>query len=400
MASVVLGPGSIVSASRAGAEAGYGLLWILVVSGVMMAVYTSMGARLGCALDTTPLDYLARKHGRWLAVLTGLSGFMVAAGFQFGNNLGVALALGGIIGPSVPAWVWPVLFTTLSIVFLFSAKHVYAILEKVMMVMVAVMMVSFVANLFWTGVSGRSLLAGLAPSRGDLDFVFGDNAKIGCAMLATTFSVVGAFYQAYLVRAKGWGKEDVKNAVGDAWAGIAVLGFMSAVIMMGAAETLFGTGATFGNIGELAQQLKGSLGPASNIVFCCGLAAAAFSSFIVNALVGGGLLADGLGMDSRVDSMGTKVMATAGLVVGCLVAIVTLQWGTGAQTTSVLLAQASTLLAVPLCAILLLVLTSNRNVMGDLRSKTPTIIVGSVGFLILLGLAGRTFMGLAAKLGQ
>ena len=83
---------------------------------------------------------------------------------------------------------------------------------------------------------------------------------------------------------------------------------------------------------------------------------------------------------------------------GCLVAVVTLQWGTGARTTSVLLAQASTLLAVPLCAILLLVLTSSRAIMGDLKSKTPTIIVGTAGLLILLGLAGWTFMGLAAKL--
>jgi len=230
--------------------------------------------------------------------------------------------------------------------------------------------------------------------------VFGTNAQIGCAMLATTFSVVGAFYQAYLVRAKGWGKEDVKDAVGDAWAGIAVLGFMSAIIMTGAAETLFGTGAKFGDIGELAQQLKGSLGPASNIVFCCGLAAAAFSSFIVNAMVGGGLLADGLGLDSRVDSMGTKALSAAGLAVGCLVAIVTLQWGTGAQTTSVLLAQGSTLLAVPLCAILLLVLTSSRMVMGGLRSKAFTIIIGSAGCLILLGLSARTFLGLAARLTQ
>ncbi|MBN2311222.1 MAG: Nramp family divalent metal transporter [Candidatus Hydrogenedentes bacterium] len=384
MASVVLGPGSIVAASRAGAEAGYRLLWVLVSAAVLMAVYTSMGARLGCALDTTPLDYLSRKTGRWLAALAGVSGFLVAAGFQFGNNLGVAFALGGLLGEHawLPLWLWPILFTGLSMAFLWSAKHVYKALERMMMVLVAVMIVAFVANLFWTGISVPRLVGGLVPRGEPGDLI------IASAMLATTFSVVGAFYQAYLVRAKGWKREDLKTAVSDAWLGISALGIMSAVIMIGSAETLFGSGSSFGHIGQLAQQLRGILGPVSNLVFCCGLAAASFSSFIVNAIVGGGLLADGFGLDSQVDSKSTRWCASAALLAGCLVAIVTLVFGTGTtQTTSLLIAQASTLLAVPLCALLLLVLTSSRSVMGDLRNRAVTMALGGVGLAILLWLA-------------
>jgi len=126
-AAVVLGPGSIVSSSTAGAKAGYGLVWMLVLSAVVMATFTSMGARIGCALEESFLQHLAKRWGRPIAALTGFSAFFVAAGFQFGNNLGVAVAMEGMM-PRVPrgsglsrsprsrfcSCAWPVTSTTSS----------------------------------------------------------------------------------------------------------------------------------------------------------------------------------------------------------------------------------------------------------------------------------------------
>ena len=103
-AAVVLGPGSIVSASTAGARSGYGLIWMLVVSAVVMATFTSMAARIGCALDKSFLSFLAEKWGRPVAAITGISAFLVAAGFQFGNNIGVSVAMQGVFN-GVPGWI-------------------------------------------------------------------------------------------------------------------------------------------------------------------------------------------------------------------------------------------------------------------------------------------------------
>jgi len=108
-AAVVLGPGSIVASSRAGAEAHYNLIWLLVCACIFMATFTAMGARLGCALSVTPIQYVAERWGRAFAALVGISGGLVAAGFQFGNNIGVSVAMTSITG--TPAWIWPPLFT-------------------------------------------------------------------------------------------------------------------------------------------------------------------------------------------------------------------------------------------------------------------------------------------------
>lgn len=375
-AAVVLGPGSIVASSRAGAEAGYRLLWVLAAACVLMAVYTAMGARLGCALEETPLGYVARRWGRPLAFLAGCSAFLVTAGFQFGNNIGVAVALSEIT--ETPLWPWPLIFTALSLFFLIRARHVYQLLEKLMMLLVAVMLLSFVANLFWTGFHPVELARGLMSRK-----FTGSESIIARALLGTTFSVVAAFYQAYLVQAKGWRREHLPNAVGDAWIGIAILGAIALVILIGAAEALHGGGGDFASVGQLARQLRGLLGPWALFVFSLGLAAASFSSFIANALIGGAMMADGLGQCADTSGRNVRVWTAVIMLIGCSVAVGTILLQRG-STTSLLIAQAATLVATPLCAILLYSITSSRSIMGNLRNRWPSLMFGAGG-LVLLG---------------
>ncbi|HEO71707.1 MAG TPA: hypothetical protein ENN80_10640, partial [Candidatus Hydrogenedentes bacterium] len=210
-------------------------------------------------------------------------------------------------------------------------------------------------------------------------------------------SVVAAFYQAYLVQAKQWGRSDLRTAIQDSWIGISVLALIGIVIMIGAAQALHGTGEDFGSVGALAEILKGVLGPAAIWVFCFGLAAASFSSFIVNAMVGGNLFADGVGLDPGIDGPHVKLVTAAIMLIGCFVAVGTLAFGRGG-TQSLLIAQASTLLAVPLSAALLLVLTSRRKTMGDLKNGPVTVVFGVIGLMLVVWLGGGTVVQLVSKL--
>jgi Mn2+/Fe2+ NRAMP family transporter len=388
VASIVIGPGSIVVSSKAGAIAAYDLLWVILTAAILMAVYTAMGARLGCALDRLPFAYIAEHGGRVWAVLGGLSAFAVVSGFQFGNNLGLATAMQGLVGG--PLWIWPVVFTIAAILFLFFAKRIYALLEKGMMILVAMMILCFVANLFFTGIDVGKAVGGLVPRLSP------SRLTLVAAMLATNFSVIGAFFQAYLVRGKGWTAEDVGDAIRDTWAGIAAIACIIIVILIGSAETLYGTGAKLDTAGDLANQLNLLLGPAAKFVFCIGLGAAAFSSFIMNAMVGGAMLADGLGFDAGMQSKPTKILTTVALLLGSAVAIAVLQTSVS-PTWSIIIAQASTLLAVPLAAVILIYLTSSKRVMGDLRNGPVTLILGIAGLVVVLLLIVNTTLGLYQK---
>ena len=63
-ASVVLGPGSILSASKIGYEHGYAMAWVVVFASFMMVGMMLLSARLGVVLKGTLCEELARRDGR------------------------------------------------------------------------------------------------------------------------------------------------------------------------------------------------------------------------------------------------------------------------------------------------------------------------------------------------
>ena len=93
VACVVLGPGSILTASQVGCQYGYDLLWTLAAAGTLMAGAVAAAARVGVGLDASPCAELARRVGRPAAFLAGLCVFCIASCFQFSNNLGVLASI-------------------------------------------------------------------------------------------------------------------------------------------------------------------------------------------------------------------------------------------------------------------------------------------------------------------
>jgi manganese transport protein len=252
-ASVVLGPGSILSASKIGHGFGYQMVWVLALAVVLMIGMTALSARLGVLLDGTLCDELARRAGRPFAAVIGIAVFLIVACFQFGNNQGVLAALepfyesgddGGGAANSVPILII-VNLNLLVIVALFGFRALYRPVERSMKLLVGLMMIGFAGNLIWARPDLLELLKGLVPSlpQGAGETLLprwqpavaenGNVAEPGrvvdyfdpaVAMFATTFSVAGAFYQSYLVRQKGWNKGNLRQGLVDSAVGISILG--------------------------------------------------------------------------------------------------------------------------------------------------------------------------------
>jgi len=205
LASVMLGPGSITVASRIGSEHGFSFLWVIVMAAIAMVVYTSMGARFGVTHKEFILQSVSDTYGRWFAIIIGIASFLSASSFQFGNNLGVGIALREITG--IYETVWPLIFTPLAILLVFWAKKLYKVLEKMMMVIVMVMIIAFVTNLIFIQPNFMSI------AKGFLSISFSwEHFDIVAAMVGTTFALHCAIYQAYLVQDKKWELEQLKKA--------------------------------------------------------------------------------------------------------------------------------------------------------------------------------------------
>ena len=372
LASVVLGPGSITVASRIGSSFGYDLLWVLILSGISMIIYTSMAARFGIINKESLLRVVTDKYSKWFAVSIGFAAFLATISWQFGNNLGIGIAMRELTG--VNESVWPLVFTSAGVILIFFAKNVYKILEKLMAAMVMIMILSFTFNLIIIKPDILAVAKGFflfsVPSES-----FAEIASI----VATTFALPAAIYQAYLVQDKGWGKNDLKEGVTSVNSGVFMLGFITAMIIITSAAVLHPKGITVNSAADMGLQLERLFGPYANYIFSVGLAAAAFSSLMVNAVIGGGLLSDSLGMGRSMNEKAPKIFTIIILLTGMLIAV----FFKGNIIYALIMAQASSLFGVPLIAIGLMLLANNKEVMGEKVNNKWQNGAGIFGFLLI-----------------
>ena len=372
VASAALGPGSITVASRIGSVYGYAFLWVIVVAAISMVAYTSMSLRFGISHERSILQQIAVTYGRWFSVVIGICAFLSASSFQFGNNLGIGIAMEGITG--VDERVWPFIFTPLGMLLVFRAGNLYKILEKLMMGMVMIMILAFLFNLILARPDMGQVAQGFVPksfSLGDLDVV--------AALVATTFVLNGALYQSYLAQDKGWKIADAKKAQNDTYMGISLLAIISALVIITSAAVLNPLGIVVNSAADMALQLESLFGRYAKVIFSFGLCAAAFSSLMVNAVMGGGLLSDGLGLGRSMNEKMPKLFTVVILLVGMLIAV----FFKGNVVYALILAQASSILAVPLIAIGILLIVNRKTVMGKLKNSKLQNTLAILGFLLI-----------------
>ncbi len=384
-ACVVIGPGSIMTSSKIGANDGYAMLWVVVVSVGFMMLFTTLGAKLGVVASQAPGDLIRAKAGKWLAVLVGVGVFFISAAFQSGNNIGVAAAFEAFIDSKPIVTGLVVAFNLLAISFLFVFKNIYTLLEKLMTLFVALMLVCFAVNLVRLRPDPVALASGFVPSLG----TSGEMLPI-LGLIGTTFVITAAFYQAYLVRQKGWSLANLGNGLVDARVGSVIMFLITVMLMSTAAAGLYtGNPVQLTNPVAVAESLETTFGPMAKIIFCLGLFSAAYSSFLVNSMIGGFMAADGLGLGSDPRDRGPRIMTTVALLTGMSVGVATLMFNFN-RTPTIIAAQAATVIAAPLVAGVLLWLTSSRDVMGAQVNRPGTIAFGMLGLLMLIAMAGKT----------
>lgn len=389
-ACVVIGPGSIMTSSTVGANNEYSMLWVVAISVAFMMVYMTMGARLGAVASSSPCDLISEKIGRWLAVLVGGSVFFIATAFQSGNNIGVAAAFEAFIDNDYLVAGLVIVFNLIAITFLFAFKDFYKMLERVMMTFVGLMLLSFAINLVQLRPDVGKLLAGFVPQLDKLDFTKAETNLQLLALLGTTFVSAAAFYQAYLVSQKGWKIDELKSGLVDARVGSIIMALITIMLMSTAAAGLYtGEEIKLSNPVAVAMALETTFGPSAKVIFCLGLFSAAYSSFIVNSLIGGFVFADGLGIGSKPTDLWPKLLTTFALLTGMGVGLAVIVYDFD-RTPTIIAAQAVTVLGAPLIAGVLLWLTSRKDVMGEHVNGPVIKTFAGIGFVVLLLLAGKT----------
>ena len=393
VAAVVLGPGSILTSTRVGMQFGYAGVPVVLVTTILMIGMVALAAQIGAYYPDSPCDQLARRLGRPVTIAIGLVLFAIVAVFQYSNNIALLAGLGPLLEQHpdttrpLMAWHWIpasilVLFNAFVIACLFQLQHLYKKVEHLMKILVGFMILAFLVN--FVIVLGIPPSANGTPGTTSRDWV----GLLG--LVGTTFSIAGAFYQAYLVKEKGWGVEETRRGLLDSILSISILGGLTIIILITAVRVFHGSTppVSFNDVGDVARQLEPLFGSWAKLVFSLGIIAGALSSFLVNALVGGTVLADALGLGCRLQDRSTQVATSAALLCGLIIALCNL--GEGGGTVSLItFAQALTVLGLPALAATLLYLGTRKELTKERRIPGWILSLGTCGFFLSVFVAWR-----------
>ncbi|MDE2906896.1 MAG: Nramp family divalent metal transporter, partial [Acidobacteriota bacterium] len=166
VAAAFIGPGTIVTASRAGAGYGTALLWAVLFSVVTTAILQDMAARVGLAgrrgLAEAIRDSLANPVVRTGALgLIALSILVGNAAFQTGNLLGASLGLSLLTG--LPQWLLVALVGGVAGALLMTGT--YKTIQNALVALVGLMSVVFFLVAVLSAPSPSDLLSGLLVPR-------------------------------------------------------------------------------------------------------------------------------------------------------------------------------------------------------------------------------------------
>jgi manganese transport protein len=374
------GPGNLTSAVQAGSRFGYSLIWVIAVSTLLMIMFTDMSIRIAIASRGSLIETIKEYLGRFTGGLAGVGVFAITLMFAVGNAVGSGLGLSLVFGGSP---VWWTLACTAAVASILFARRLYGVIEKVLLVIVATMAISFVVTAVLSRPDWTDAAGGLLPT------IPAGTGLLLVALVGTNFSINAAFYTGYAARERGLRRDQYRDTtVADTIPGIVAPGVMTALVIVAAAAVL--QGAEGSSLAQLAGVLEPVAGPTGRMIFALGFFGAAFSSMIANATAGGTLLADGLGYGNRLSSVRVRLGILGVLAFGAAVTAI----AGGSPVQLIIVAQALTVVVAPLLGALLVILANNKRLMGELRNRWWQNAVSAIGLLAILGTCYRLIASL------
>jgi Mn2+/Fe2+ NRAMP family transporter len=382
-----IGPGTVITATMAGANFGFSLLWALVFSVIATIILQEMAARLGVVTQQGLGENirLACKTpiAKILSIVLVVGAIVIGnAAYQGGNISGATLGLKYLFGEGL--WgagfsFWPLLIGIVAFGILTTGS--YKLIEKALIVLVSLMSVAFLASFIMVPINWTEFFSGLLipslPSGATLTVI---------ALIGTTVVPYNLFLHSASASKKWKSPEQLGEARKDLYFAIPLGGLISIAIVSTAASAFFGQQAQITNAADIAPALTPVFGDLSGVFIAVGLFAAGISSAVTAPLAAAFALSGILNLNKSLQSMSFKVIWFVILLLGVLIASI------GYKPINIIwIAQVANGILLPLIAIFLLWMM-NTSVVGQYKNTVLQNILGIAVVLVTLLLSGRSLM--------
>ena len=376
-----IGTGSVTSMIVAGSTYGMQLLWVLLIScvfsGILMYVYGNYTLITG----ETAL-YAFKKHLKWGKFIA----ILIIIGISFGqwNSLMGILGISANIIYEIFIIYFPglvnfkyetVLITAIvviAIMYSFLMVGKYSFFEKILVIFVSIMGLSFVISLFMVYPLPIEVAQGLIPS---VPQVEGGKMMVA-AFVGTTMAAATFLSRPLFVIGKGWTSKNRKQQKMDAITAAILVFVISGSVMAVASGALFHQDKPVTQVLDMVNTLEPIAGKFALTLFFFGTLSAGLSSIFPCLLIAPILLADYQSGTLDTSSRQFKIITA----IACLFALIVPVFGANPIEMQIV-SQVLNVFVLPLVIIGIMLLINKKELLGKNKA----------GFLLNMVLTAALF---------
>jgi Mn2+/Fe2+ NRAMP family transporter len=364
-----IGTGSVTSMIVAGSTYGMQLLWVLLISCIFSGVLIFAYGNYALISGETAL-YGFKKHitgGRILAIL-------IIIGISFGQWN----SLMGILGISanmlyeilamnfeslIPYKYETVLVIAILVIGIFYALMMvgkYSFFEKILVIFVTIMGLSFIFSLFFVFPLPADIVKGLIPT---IPAVPGGK-MMTAAFVGTTMAAATFLSRPLFVKGKGWTIDNLKDQKKDSIVAAVLVFVISASVMAVACGALYYSGKPVTQVLDMANTLEPIAGNLAVTIFFFGTLSAGLSSIFPCLLIAPLLIADYQSGELDTSSRQFKIIT----FIACLVALIVPVFGANPIEMQIL-SQVFNVFVLPIVVLGIILMVNNKKVMKNYKTN-------------------------------
>ena len=364
-----LDPGNVATNLTASSKFGYLLLWVIVSANMAAWLVQYLAAKLGIATGKSLPQLMGeRLTNRRARIAYWSQAQIVAIATDVAEIIGGALALNILF--SLPMAIGALATGFFSIAHLsLRERGKERIFEFIIFALIIATAVGFTAGLFVAPADTNALIGGLTPK-----FEGQESILLAVGILGATIMPHAIYAHSALARDRAASKllqttkaSCLKATKWDVSLAMLFAGLVNVGIFLVGAVNLFGKNVENSIVGAHTA-ITGALGIGFGTLFAIGLLASGIASSSVGTYASG-VITEGL-LKIKLSFLQQRLIAVIPALF--IIAIAS------DPTMALVLSQVVLSLGIPFALIPLIYLTSKKTVMGELKNKTQTIVIGSL----------------------
>lgn len=414
-----IGPGTVLTASKAGANYGFSLVWAVIFSILATVVLQEMAARLGIisgrGLAQAIRDSISNPFGRYLSLGLVLGAILIGnAAYQTGNLLGAAIGLAELLpaepssekvldasthSNSISSEAIAALFGAIALVIIWIGR--LGIVQAIMFALVGLMSLMFVLSAIACRPDWAAVCAGAVPSIPTGES-WNDMSLFVIGLLGTTVVPYNLFLHASSAaetwhssaQAQGNQKRILRASMWDTVISVLVGGIVTGSILITMSVAFSDSQVELTQTTQIADQLRSALGSWAGILFAVGLCAAGLTSSITAPIAAAYATAGCFNWPCKLSDVRLKLVASLVVVTGVIAAV-----SAGKSPMQVIiLAQFANGLLLPLVAIFLVYVANQAKLMGKFKNSWLANALAVLVIVITISVAFGNLNGAIGKL--